>query len=173
MIAAVHSAPSVSVLFQSFVLLHVTCAIGGFGALVHRSFVLDLARRRGDAAAAGVLAVYGQISQVGEVLVYGALLFGLAAVAAAPSGISFAKPWVGAALAVYIVMVGILQGLVRPAERRYRKTMLELAQMPAIAPPKRPPQLAELDRQYRRIGAGMGIFNLALIGALYLMVFRP
>ena len=76
MIAAVHSAPSVSVLFQSFVLLHVICAIGGFGALVHRSFVLDLARRRGDAAAAGVLAVYGQISQVGEVLVYGVLLFG-------------------------------------------------------------------------------------------------
>jgi len=172
-IAAVHSAPSVSVLFQSFLLLHIICAIGGFGALVHRSFALDLARRRGDAATAGVLAVYGQLSQVGEVLVYGVLLFGLAAVAAAPSGISFAKPWVGAALGVYIVMVGVLHGLVRPAERRYRKTMLELAQMPAMAPPKRPPQLAELDRQYRRIGAGMGIFNLALIGALYLMVFRP
>jgi Predicted integral membrane protein (DUF2269) len=172
-IAAVQSAHSVSVLFQSFVLLHVTCAIGGFGALVHRSFVLDLARRRGDAAAAGVLAVYGQISQVGEVLVYGVLVFGLAAVAAAPSGISFSKPWVGAAIAVYIVMIGVLHGLVRPAERRYRRTMLELAQTPAMAPPKRPPQLAELDRLYRRIGAGMGIFNLALIGALYLMVFRP
>jgi hypothetical protein len=172
-IAAVKSAHSVSVLFQSFVLLHIVCAIGGFGALVHRSFVLDLARRRGDAAAAGVLAVYGQISQVGEVLVYGVLVFGLAAVAAAPSGISFSKPWVGAATAVYIAMIGVLHGLVRPAERRYRRTMLELAQIPAMAPPKRPPQLAELDRLYRRIGAGMGIFNVALIGALYLMVFRP
>jgi hypothetical protein len=136
-------------------------------------YALDLARRRGDAAAAGVLAVYGQISQVGEVLVYGVLLFGLAAVAAAPSGISFAKPWVGAAIALYIVMMGVLHGLVRPAERRYRRTMLELAQMPAMAPPKRPPQLAELDSLYRRIGAGMGIFNVSLIGALYLMVFRP
>lgn len=173
MIGVVHPARSASVLFQSFVLLHIICAIGGFGALVHRSLVLDLARRRGDAAAAGVLAVYGQISQVGEVLVYGVLLFGLAAVAAAPSGISFAKPWVGAAIGVYIVMVGVLHGLVRPAERRYRRTMLELAQMPAMAPPKRPPQLAELDRLYRRIGAGMGIFNVCLIGALYLMVFRP
>ncbi len=173
MIGVVHPARSVTVLYQTFVLLHVICAIGGFGALVHRSFALDLARRRGDAAAAGVLAVYGQLSQVGEVLVYGVLLFGLAAVAAAPGGISFAKPWVTAALGVYIVMVGVLHGLVRPAERRYRRTMLELAQMPAMAPPKRPPQLAELDRLYRRIGAGMGIFNLALIGALYLMVFRP
>jgi len=172
-IAAVKSAHSVSVLFQSFVLLHIICAIGGFGALVHRSFVLDLARRRGDAAAAGVLAVYGQISQVGEVLVYGVLVFGLAAVAAGPSGISFSRPWVGAALAIYIVMIGVLHGLVRPAERRYRRTMLELAQAPAMAPPKRPPQLVELDRFYRRIGAGMGIFNVCLIGVLYLMVFRP
>ncbi|HUC14426.1 MAG TPA: hypothetical protein VMS00_08230 [Acidimicrobiales bacterium] len=173
MIAAVQSARPASVPFQSFVLLHIICAVGGFGAVAYRSLVLDLARRRGAAAAAGVLAVYGQISQVGEVLVYGALLFGLAAVAAGPSGISFAKPWVGAALGVYIVMVGVLHGLVRPAERRYRRTMLELAQMPAMAPPKRPPQLAELDSLYRRIGVGMGIFNVCLIGALYLMVFKP
>jgi hypothetical protein len=172
-IGAVQPAHSASVLFQSFVLLHIICAVGGFGALVHRSLVLDLARRRGDAAAAGVLAVYGQISQIGEVLVYGVLVFGLAAVAAAPSGISFSRPWVGAAIVVYVVMVGVLQGLVRPAERRYRRTMLELAQMPAVAPPKRPPQLGELDGLYRRVGVGMGIFNVCLIGALYLMVFRP
>jgi uncharacterized membrane protein len=173
MIAAVSSRSSVSVLFQSFVLLHIICAVGGFGSLFYRSLVLDLARRRGDAAAAGVLAVYGQISQVGEVLMYGVVVFGLAAVGAGPNGISFSKPWVGAAILLYVVMLGILHGLVRPGERRYRKTMLELAQMPAMAPPKRPPQLAELDRLYRRIGAGMGIFNVCLLAALYLMVFKP
>jgi hypothetical protein len=42
-----------------------------------------------------------------------------------------------------------------------------------MAPPARPPQLAELDGLYRRIGAGMGIFNVLLLGAVYLMVFRP
>jgi hypothetical protein len=171
--AAVTSSHSVSVVFQSFVLLHIICAVGGFGGLVYRSFVLELARRRGDAAAAGVLAVWGQVTQVGEVLVYGVLVFGVAAVATGPSGISFSKPWVGAAFAVYVVMVGALHGLVRPAEKRYRRTMLELAQMPAIAPPNRPPQFATLDSLYRRIGIGMGIFNVALLCALYLMVFKP
>jgi hypothetical protein len=33
--------------------------------------------------------------------------------------------------------------------------------------------LAEFDHLYRRIGAGMGIFNLLLLGVLYLMVFKP
>ena len=74
---------------------------------------------------------------------------------------------------MYLVMLGVLHGLVRPAEKRYRRTMLELAQMPAMAPPKRPPQLAELERLYRRIGIGMGVFNVALLCALYLMVFKP
>jgi uncharacterized membrane protein len=160
-------------LYQFFVLLHIICAVGGFGGLFYGAFVLDLARRRGDAAAAGVLTVYGQVSRVAEVLVYGVAVFGAAAISQSGHQSDFNKPWVYAAVGVFVVMVGVLHGLVRPAERHYRRTMLELAQMPAVAPPARPPQLARLEALNRRIGAGMGIFNVALLGALYLMVFKP
>jgi len=160
-------------LYKFCVLFHVICVVGGFGAIVYRSFVLDLARRRGYAAAAGALAVFGQVAQVGEFLLYGAGVFGVLAAATGGSQTSFARPWVSAALGVFVLMVGALHGLVRPAERRYRAALLELAQTPAMAPPARPPQLAELDRLYRRIGAGMGVFNVLLLGALYLMVFKP
>jgi uncharacterized membrane protein len=159
--------------FHVFVLLHIICAVGGFGALFYRSFVLDIARRRGDAAAAGVLAVYGQVCQIAEVLVYGVVIFGAAAIGASGNRSGFNKPWVFASLGIVVVMVGVLHGLVRPAECRYRQAMLELAQMPSVAPPARPPQMAELDRQYRRIGAGMGTFNILLLVVLYLMVFKP
>ena len=65
-------------LYNIFVLLHIICAVGGFGAIVYRCLVLDLARRRGDAASAGVLAVYGQVAQVGEVLALrGLVVFGI------------------------------------------------------------------------------------------------
>jgi hypothetical protein len=167
------AAPADSRVYQVFVLLHVICAVGGAGALVYRSLVLDLARRRGYPAAAGVLAVFGQVAQVGEVLLYGTGAFGIAAAASGGSRTSFSRPWVSAALAVLVVMIGVLHGLVRPAERRYKAALLELAQAPAVAPPARPPQLAELDRLYRRVGAGMGIFNVLLVGVLYLMVFKP
>jgi hypothetical protein len=159
--------------YQIFVLLHIICAVGGFGALIYRAWVLDLARRRGEAASAGVLAVYGQISQVGEVLIYGLVIFGFAAIAISGDHSLFKQAWVVSALIVYVVMLGVLHGVVRPAERRYRRAMLQLAQTPAMAPPGRPPQMAEMDRLYRRIGAGMGAFNVLLIGALYLMVFKP
>jgi hypothetical protein len=159
--------------YNILVLLHVICAVGGFGALIYRGWVLDLARKRGTAAAAGVIAVYGQVSQVGEALIYGLVVFGVAAIAVSGDHGLFGKPWVIAALAVFVAMLGVLHGLVRPAERRYRQAMLELAETPAMAPPQRPPQMAEMDRLYGRIGAGMGAFNVLLIGALYLMVFKP
>lgn len=158
--------------FHLLVLLHVVCAVGGPGVLVYRALVLDLARRRGDAAAAGVLAVNGQVSAIGEVLLYGTGVFGIAA-AAAGGHRYFNQAWVIAALAVLVLMVGALHGLVRPAERRYRKAMLELAQAPSLKPPARPPQRAEMDSLYRRVGAGMAVFNVLLLGALYLMVFKP
>jgi hypothetical protein len=159
--------------FNILVLLHIICAVGGFGALVYRGWVLDLARKRGAAASAGVLAVYGQVAQVGEVLIYGLVVFGIAAVAASGDHDLFKKPWVIAALVVFVAMLAVLHGLVRPAERRYRQAMLELAETPAMAPPQRPPQMAEMDRLYGRIGVGMGAFNVLLLGALYLMVFKP
>lgn len=161
-----------SVLFQVLLFAHVVCAVGGFGGLVYRALGLDFARRRGNAATAGVLDAYSHVSGVAEALVYGVVVFGFAALAAA-HGAEFHRPWAPAAVAVYVVMVGLLHGLVKPAERRYRQTLLALAQAPTEAPPGRPPQLAELDRLYRRIGAGMGGFNLLLMVALYLMVFKP
>jgi hypothetical protein len=165
--------PSDGVAFNLFVLLHIVCAVGGYGALIYRGWVLDLARRRGAPASAGVLSVYGQVSQVAEVLIYGVLVFGIAAIAVTSDHQLFRKPWVVAAFIVYLAMLAVLHAIVRPAERRYRRAMLELAQTPAMAPPARPPQLAEMDTLYSRVAVGMGTFNLLLLGALYLMVFKP
>jgi len=159
--AALSSGPSV--LFDLFVLLHLVCVVGGFGGIVYRAFALEAARRRGEAATAGILDVYGQVSVIAEVLIYGALVFGVAALAADHGSSIFHRVWVPIAVGVYVVMLGVLHGLVRPSEKRY----------PPVAPPARPPHLAELDRVYRRLGAGMGLFNVLLLAALYLMVFKP
>lgn len=159
--------------FQILVFLHILCAIGGFGALIYRSFVLDMARRRADAAAAGALYAFGQVSTVAEALVYAAGVFGLASVAIGSPGVSFSDVWVQAAIGVYVVMVGVVHGLLRPAEKRYRAALVELAATPPVPPPARPPQLAEMDALSRRVGIGTAAFNVLLVGVLYLMVFRP
>jgi hypothetical protein len=154
-------------------LLHLVCVVGGFGGIVYRAFALEAARRKGEAATAGILDVYGQVSLIAEFLIYGALVFGVAAVATDHNNPAFHRPWLPVAVGLYVVMVGVLHGMVRPSEKHYRAVLLDLAQAPAVAPPDRPPQLAELDRTYRRLGLGMGLFNMFLLGALYLMVFKP
>ncbi|MHB1497282.1 MAG: hypothetical protein ACYCXN_05155 [Acidimicrobiales bacterium] len=161
--------------YHLLVLLHIICAVGGFGAVMYRGFSLDLARRQGSAGAAeaGVLAVQGQVSQFAEILIYGVVVFGVAAIGESGHSSQFSKAWVIAGLVVYFVMLGVLHGMVRPAERSYRSTLLELAQVPPTKPPARPPQFAQLDSLRRRISAGTGLFNVLLIGALYLMVFKP
>jgi hypothetical protein len=159
--------------YQVLVFLHILCAVGGFGVLIYRSFVIDMARRRGDAAVAGALYAYGQVSTVAEALVYGAGAFGLAAAGVGSAGVSLSDAWIQAGIGVYVVMVGVLHGLVRPAEKRYRAALVELAATPPVAPPARPPQLVEMDGLSRRIGVGSAAFNILLIGALYLMVFKP
>jgi hypothetical protein len=161
--------------YHLLVLLHIICAVGGFGAVMYRGFSLDLARRQGSAGAAeaGVLAVQGQVSQFAEILIYGVVVFGVAAIGESGHSSEFSKAWVIAGLVVYFVMLGVLHGMVRPAERSYRSTLLELAQVPPTKPPARPPQFAQLDSLRRRISAGTGLFNVLLIGALYLMVFKP
>lgn len=172
---AVHTeaATSLGALAQAFLFLHILCAIGGFGGLVYRGLALEVARRRGDAATAGVLSVYSQISVVAEILVYGVLIFGIATVAASHNSSEYHKPWLVIAIVVYVLMIGLLHGLLRPAERRYREALLELAELPAVAPPARPPQLAELEALNGRIGLATGGLNVLLVVALYLMVFRP
>jgi len=162
-------------LYDILVFAHIACAVGGFGAIVYRGLVLDLARRHGRAGAAeaGALAVYGQVSSFAEALVYGVAIFGLGAIGAAGDAAYFKKPWVVTAIGVYVFMVGVLHGMVRPAERSYRSTLLELAELPPVPPPARPPHFARLDSLYRRVAAGTGLVNVCLLGELYLMVFKP
>lgn len=161
------------VAYRLLVLLHLICAVGGFGGIIYRALALDLARRRGEAATAGILDVYGQVSVLAEALIYGVLIFGVAAVAVDHGDRTFHRPWLPVAVGLYVVMVGVLHGMVRPSEKRYRDTLLGLAQSPPVAPPARPPHYAELDRLHRRLSLGMGLFNVCLLGALYLMVFKP
>ena len=164
--------------YNVLVLLHLVCVIGGFGSLAYNGLYLSLARRRGPDAA-GLVEVNRLVSALAELLVYGAVLFGLAAVGASPKDpvthkhlFSFTQTWVWLAFVLYIVAVGLLHGFIRPRQRRYATTMAELTAIPAN-PSGAPPQVAVLDGLEKRIGLGWGMFNIVVLVVVYLMVFKP
>lgn len=174
---------AVSTAYQVLVLFHILCVLGGFGALAYNGLFLSLARRRG---AGGVVAldVNAQLSTLAELLVMGVLLFGVAAVAASSSRWGFGQAWVGAAIALFVVDIGVLHGLIKPTQRRYLSLARALEAAPAAgggpgsggggpSEAERAAGAAQLTAFERRASLGWAIFNLLVVAAVYLMVFKP
>ena len=158
--------------YNVLVFLHLFCVVGGFGGLAYNGLTLALASRRGPDSRA-VLEVNAQVSGLAELLIYGAFLFGLAAIGASHKTYGFGQAWVSAAVALYVVEIGLLHGLIRPAQRRYAATAEELSTVTVPTPDVRPPQVAVLDTLSRRISIGWGVFNVVVVVVVYLMVFKP
>ena len=158
--------------YNVLVTLHVICVIGGFGGLAYNGLTLALASRRGPDSLA-VLEVNAQVTQLAELLVYGALLFGMAAIGASNSHYGFGQAWVSAALALYVVDIGLLHGLIRPAQKRYAVVADELSKVTVLTEQERPPQVAVLDGLARRVSVGWGVFDIVVLVVVYLMIFKP
>lgn len=166
---------SMSTGFKVLVLLHILCVVGGFGSLAYNGLYVSLAQRRAGGGTSAVLDVNKMVSGMAELLVYAALLFGIGAVAASRSHITFGDAWVSAALAVFLVDVGILHGWIRPHQRRYADVVARLEKPLAEGekPEDRVGDVGVLKSLEKRVGVGWGVFNVLVIGALYLMVFHP
>jgi uncharacterized membrane protein len=163
----------VSTTYQVLVLMHLLCVIGGFGAVAYNGLYVSLAQRRATPAGSrAILEVNTLVSGLAELLIYAALVFGLAAVAASNSAVKFSQTWVSAAFAIYLVDIAILHGWIRRHQRRY---MVVASRIEGSSPPPgtRPPEVAELEGLERRVAAGWGVFNLLVVVAVYFMVFKP
>lgn len=169
--------PLVSTGFHVLVLLHVLCVIAGFGALAYNGLYLSLAQRRPAGGTSAVLEVNKLVSGLAELLLYAALLFGIGAVGAAGkhSDIKFADAWISAALAVYVVDIAILHGWIRPNQRRHSGVVgrLEAPLAPGESLEDRQGDVGLLRSFEKRVGFGWAVFDLLVVGAVYLMVFQP
>jgi hypothetical protein len=159
-----------SVWYHLLLALHLVCVVGGFGYLAFSGVFFAGMRRLGDAALAGALQVNRALSQLAELLIVAAFVFGVAAVGASHT-VKFSQGWVGGVIAAWIVDMGVLHGYIRRLQRRYAAVA---ATVPAVEPGAAPPpQVAELDGLERSISAGWGIFNLVVVVAIVLTVFQP
>jgi uncharacterized membrane protein len=163
----------VSTGYQILVMLHILCVIGGFGAVSYNALYVNLAQRRaGTSGTTAVVEVNTLVSGLAELLIYAALVFGIGAVTASNSTLKFSQAWLTAAVVVYLVDVGVLHGWIRRFQRRY-VALARRVEAAEPAPGSRPPEIGELAGLERRIALGWGVFNVLVVGAVYLMVFKP
>jgi uncharacterized membrane protein len=157
--------------YKLLVMLHLLCVVGGFGALAYNALYMSLAQRRPQGGTGAVLEVNGLVSGLAELLIYAALLFGIGAITASHSTVKFSQAWVSAALGVYIAALGVLHGWVKRHQRDYTAMVKKLEG--GAEPSTQQKDLAELQRLEKMVGAGWGVFNVLVIVAIYLMVFKP
>lgn len=151
---------------------HLVCVVGGFGSLGYSGLYLMLSRRRGGVLAAEVMEINSVVNGLAELLIYGAFVFGVAAVGANAKHWSFGQTWVWAAVALFLVDVGILHGWIKRHQRRYNSVTAELVSRSSRAGSE-PAELGELATLEKRVSLGWGVFNLVVLVVVYLMVFKP
>jgi hypothetical protein len=165
--------------YKFVLILHIFCAIVGFGAVfLNGVYGAQMKKRRGPEA----LAIYEAnftVSKIGEYFIYAVFVLGLALVGMSSvngnSFFKFSQTWVWLAVVLYIVGIGLSHGVLWPAVKRMGVLMREMI---AAGPPPAgaagpPPQAAEMEALGKRVGATGATLNVLLVVILFLMVWKP
>jgi uncharacterized membrane protein len=151
--------------------LHILCAIVGFGAVTLNGLYGAQAKARGGAEGAAIGQAVYRVSTVGEYFIYAVFVLGLALVAMGNNLFDFGQTWVWLSTALYITGLGLSHGLLRPRVRRMNALLVELAGSPGSGGTA--PQAAELDALTKQVAATEMVLNLLLVVILVFMVFKP
>jgi uncharacterized membrane protein len=153
--------------------LHILCAIVGFGAVTLNGLYGAQAKARGGTEAAAIGQAVYRVSTVGEYFIYAVFVLGIALVAMGNNLFDFGQTWVWLSMVLYIIGLGLSHGLLRPRVRRMNAVLVELAASPGSGGTGPPPQAAELDALAKQVAATEMALNLLLVVILVFMVFKP
>jgi uncharacterized membrane protein len=159
--------------YKAVLVLHILCAIVGFGAVyLNAIYGAEIKKRRGSDAIAVYEANF-RVSTIGEYFIYAVFVLGFALIGMSDKVWKFSQTWVWLAVVLYIVGLAIAHGIVRPTVKRMGALMREMvaAGPPAEAGP--PPQAAQMEALGKRVGAASAVLNLLVVVILVLMVFKP
>jgi hypothetical protein len=163
-------------LYKLCLVLHILCAIVGFGAVfLNGVYGAQMKARMQSGRGAEALGIYEAnltVSKIGEYFIYAVFIFGFALLGLSDSVWKFSQTWIWLSVVLYIVAIGLVHGVVMPTVKRMGVLMREvLAGPPPVGGP--PPQAAEMEQLGQRLGVSGPILDVILIVILFLMVWKP
>jgi uncharacterized membrane protein len=163
--------------FYKFVLvLHILCAIVGFGAVfLNGVYGAQMKQRLQSGRVAEAIGIYEAnefVTKIGQYFIYAVFIFGFAVLGLSDSVWKFSQTWVWLSVVIYLVAIGLSHGVLMPAVKRMGVLMYEMAAAPPPAGGP-PPQAAEMAAIGQKLGIVGPILDLAMIAVLFLMVFKP
>jgi hypothetical protein len=171
--------------YRILLVLHILCAIIGFGAVYLNALYGQQIRKRRGAEGIAIYEANFFVTGIGQYFIYAVFVFGFILVAASNAW-KFSQTWVWLAMTFYVIALGVSHGILLPAVRRMGVLMKELAaagpppsnpeagSAPAGPPPGGPPpQVAELGTLGQRVGVTGAFLDIMVIVILALMVWKP
>ncbi len=164
-------------LYNIVKVVHILCAIIGFGGLTLNGVYGAQMRARSAREAAPIAQAVFRVSSVAEYFIYAVILLGLALVGIGHTGAGgstvtdFGQTWIWLSIVLFVAYLGLSHGMLRPRVKRMTTMLTEQAGTPAGAtagPP--PPQLVTLGKQ---VAMSEAILDVLLVVILVLMVFKP
>ena len=163
-------------IYKLLLVLHILCAIIGFGATYLNALYGQQVRKRQGREGLAVYDANFFVSGVGQYFIYAVFVFGFLLVLSSDDAWKFSQTWVWLAMALYIVALAVSHGLLLPAVKRMGVLMREMVDAgppPAGAPPGPPPQAAEMGKLGQRVGATGAFLDIMVIVILAIMIWKP
>ncbi|MFN8028680.1 MAG: DUF2269 family protein [Acidimicrobiia bacterium] len=162
--------------YDVFLLLHIMCAIIGFGAVYLNALYGQEVRKRPGPEGLAVFEANFRVSKIAEYFIYAVFVFGLALLGLAKVGdehiYKFSQTWVWLSIVLYIVGIGISHGVLMPSVKKMGNLMREMI---AAGPPTGgpPPQAAQMQELGKKVGAAGATLDVLLIVIVALMIWKP
>jgi uncharacterized membrane protein len=158
--------------YKIVLVLHILCAIIGFGAVFLNGIYGSQAAQIKGTEGLAITRANFLVTKVGEYFIYAVFILGIVLVLIGDNVLDFGQTWIWLAMALYLVAIVISHVVMRPSVRRIIVLQEELlaGPPPAGGPP---PQVAEIESVGKRLATFGAVLNVMLIIILVLMVFKP
>ena len=156
--------------YRLMLLLHIACAMLGFGSVAFNGLYRLRARHLGGTEEAGVLEANSDVTRIAEILIYATFVFGVLVVLTSRSQWTFSQSWLSASMLLYLVDIAVLHGLIRRHERQYADLLPSVDGAGRGGPAGGGP---ELERLEQRIRLDWTVFDVIFLLILFMMVFTP
>jgi len=141
--------------YKILLLLHILSAVIGYGGYFLNGLFPRATVRSSPEAATAIAAPALQVSTLSQFGMYGVFVFGMGLIGASHKQVEFSQAWVSISMVLWVATIGILHGVILPAQRALKAGEGDRASLA------------------QRISIGGGIMNLAVIVTLVLMVWEP
>jgi hypothetical protein len=152
-------------------ILHILCAIIGFGGVTLNGVYGAQIRGRPARDAAPIAQAVLRVSTVAEYFIYAVLLLGLALVPLGHNVFDFGQTWIWLSTVLFIAGLGISHGALRPRVKRMTAILTAQAATPAGAAAGLPPP--EVEALGTQIAMFQATLDVLLVVILVFMVFKP